>query len=129
MVFVALDEAEYQVPDVEGPTPHPMAMVPALRLLLLSRAEEGNVACLVELIHGILEGHLGSLLVVRPNPRRSIVEVGQEDSLGTVDHKEGCVASGLAGGHPQALENHGELRDPLSTKLDQPVEDPRLEAL
>ena len=29
MVFVALDKAEYQVPDIEGPTPHPMAVVPA----------------------------------------------------------------------------------------------------
>ena len=26
-VFVVLDEAEYQVPDVEGPTLHPMAVV------------------------------------------------------------------------------------------------------
>ena len=28
-VLVSLDEAEHQVPDVEGPTPHSMAMVPA----------------------------------------------------------------------------------------------------
>ena len=28
-VLVALDEAEHQVPDVEGPTPHSMAVVPA----------------------------------------------------------------------------------------------------
>ena len=88
MVFVALDKAEYQVPDVEGPTPHPMAVVPAQRLLVLSRAEEGNVVHLVKVIHGILEGRLGSLLVVHPDPRRSIIEVGREDSLGTVDHEE-----------------------------------------
>ena len=66
--FVALDEAEYQVPDVEGPTPHPMAVVPTQRLLVLSRAKEGNVTCLVELIHGIREGCLDSLLIVRPDP-------------------------------------------------------------
>ena len=27
-VLVALDEAEHQVPDVEGPSPHSMAVVP-----------------------------------------------------------------------------------------------------
>ena len=43
MVFVALDEVEYQVPDVEGPTPHSTA-VPAQRLLVLDRADEGDVA-------------------------------------------------------------------------------------
>jgi len=128
-VFVALDEAKYQVPDVVGSTPHPTAVVPAQRLLVLSQAEEGNIACLVELIHGILEGHLDSLLVVRPDPRRSIVEVGREDSLGTIDHEEGCVAGGLNGHRPQALEHHREHHDPSSTKLVQPVEDPRLEAL
>ena len=34
-VLVALDEAEHLVPDVEGPTPHSTAVVPAQRLLLL----------------------------------------------------------------------------------------------
>ena len=99
-VFVALDEAEYQIPDIEGPTPHPTAVVPAQRLLVLSRAEEGNVVRLVELIHGILEGCLGSLLVVRPDPRCSIVKVDREDSLETIDHEEGCVDSGPPRGHP-----------------------------
>ena len=35
IVFVALDEVEYQVPDVEGLTPHSMAVVPAQFLLVL----------------------------------------------------------------------------------------------
>jgi len=83
----------------------------------------------IELIHGVPEGCLGSLLVVCPDPRCSIVEVSQEDSLGTIDHEEGCVASGLARGRPQTLEHHGKFRNPSSTKLAQPVEDPRLEAL
>ena len=43
VVLVALDKAEYQVRDVEGLTPHSTAMVPALRLLVLGQAEEGNV--------------------------------------------------------------------------------------
>ena len=94
VVFVALDKVEHQVLDVEGLTPYPMAVVPAQRLLVLGRAEEGNVVHFIKLIHGILEGHLGSLLVVRPNPRRSIVEVNREDSLGTINHEEGCVAGG-----------------------------------
>ena len=34
-VLVALDEAEQQVPDVEGPTPHSMAVVLVQRLLVL----------------------------------------------------------------------------------------------
>ena len=34
-VFVALDEAEHQVPDVEGPTPHSTAVVPMPCLLIL----------------------------------------------------------------------------------------------
>ena len=129
VVLVALDEAEHQVPDVEGPTPHPTAMVLAQCLLVLGRAEEGNVTRFIELIHGVLEGCLGSLLIVRPDPWRSIVEVSQEDSLGTIDHEEWRLAGGLARGHPQALKHHGKLHDTSSAKLVQPVEDPRFEAL
>ena len=33
-VLFALDEREHQVPDVEGSTPHSMAVVPAQRLLV-----------------------------------------------------------------------------------------------
>ena len=83
----------------------------------------------IQLVHGVLKGRLSSLLVVRPNPRRFAIEVGQKDSLETIDHEEGCVAGGPAGGRPQAPEHRGELRDPSSAKLVQPVEDPRLEAL
>ena len=73
--------------------------------------------------------HLGSLFIIRPDPWHYIVEVRREDSLGTIDHEEWRVASGLARGRPQALEHHGKLRDPLSAKLVQLVEDPRLEVL
>ena len=76
-VFVALDEVEDQVSDVEGPTPHSTVVVPAQRLLVP-----------IQLVHGILEECLGSLIVIRPNPWRSIVKVGQEDSLRTTDHEE-----------------------------------------
>ena len=34
-VLATLDKAEYQVSDVEGPTPHLMAVVPAQHLLVL----------------------------------------------------------------------------------------------
>ena len=37
-VFVALDEVEYQVPDIEGPTPHSTVVLPMQRLLVLSGA-------------------------------------------------------------------------------------------
>ena len=47
VVLVALDEAEQQVPDVEGLTPQSMAVVPAQCLLVLGRAEEGDVACFI----------------------------------------------------------------------------------
>ena len=43
-VLVALDEAKHQVLDIEGLPPHSTAMVPAQRLLVLGRAEEGNIA-------------------------------------------------------------------------------------
>ena len=44
VVLVALDEVEDQVSDVEGPTPHSMVVVLSQRLLVLSQAEEGDVA-------------------------------------------------------------------------------------
>ena len=66
-------------------------------MLVLGRAEEGNVMRFIELIHGVFEGCLGSLLIVCSDPRCSIVEVGWEDSLRTIDHEEGCVTGGLAG--------------------------------
>ena len=43
-MLVALHEAENKVPDVEGSVPHPSAMVPSQRLLVLGRTEEGDVA-------------------------------------------------------------------------------------
>ena len=98
-------------------------------MLVLGQAEEGNVARFIQLVHGVLEGSLGSLFVVRPDPWHSIVEVGREDSLGTIDHEEWCVAGGLARSRPQALEHREKLYDPSSTQLIQPVEDPRLEVL
>ena len=43
-ILVALYKAEDEVPDIEGSVPHPSAMVPSQRLLVLSRMEEGDVA-------------------------------------------------------------------------------------
>ena len=63
VVLVALDEAEHQVLDAKGPTLHSTAMVPTQCLLILDRAEEGNVACFIKLIHGVIQRRLGSLLV------------------------------------------------------------------
>ena len=97
VVPVALDEAEHLVLDVEGPTLHSMAMVLAQRLLVFGRTKDGNVTRFIQLVHGILEGCLGSLFIVRPDPRRSIIEVNREDSLGTVDHEEWHVAGGPVG--------------------------------
>ena len=42
-VFVALYEVEDKVPNVEGLVPHPSAMVPSQRLLILGQTEEGDV--------------------------------------------------------------------------------------
>ena len=46
-VLVALHEAKNQVPDVEGLVPHPSVVVPSQRLLVLGRAEEGDVTCFI----------------------------------------------------------------------------------
>ena len=80
-VLVALDEAEDQILNVEGSAPHSSAMVPSQRLLVLGRAEEGDVARFVQLVHDILVGHPGSLFIVRPKPWHSIVDVSWEDGL------------------------------------------------
>ena len=69
------------------------------------------------------------MFVVCPDPRRSIIEVSWEDSLGTIDHEEWHVASGPTGGCPQAPEHRRKLGDLACAKLVQPIEDPRLEAL
>ena len=55
------------------------------------------------------------MLIVHPDPWCPIVEVGQEDSLRTIDHEEWCVAGGPARGRPQALEHRVNLRDPSIT--------------
>ena len=96
MVIVALYEVEDQVPDVEGLAPHSSVVVPSQRLLVLGRAEEGDVMHFVKLVHGVLERCLGSLFVVRLDPWCSIVKVGWEDGLRTVDHEERHVADGSA---------------------------------
>ena len=91
-------------------------MVPSQRLLVFGRAEDGNVTHFIQLVHGVLEGCLSSLFIVRPDPWRSIVEVSWEDSLRTIDHEDWCIAG-------------GKLCDPSSAKLVQPLKDPRHEAL
>ena len=47
IVLVALHEVENKVTDVEGSVSHPSAVVPSQRLLVLARAEEGNVASFI----------------------------------------------------------------------------------
>ena len=42
-VIVALHKTEDEVSDVEGSTPHSSAVVPSQRLLVLGRAEEGDI--------------------------------------------------------------------------------------
>ena len=80
----------------------------------------------IQLVHDVLEGCLGPLFVVRPDPWCSIVEVGREDGLETIDHEAQRVASVPAGCCPQALEHRGKFYDPSYAKLVQPIEDPRL---
>ena len=46
-VLVALYEAEDKVPNVEGSVPYPSSVVPSQRLLVLGRAEEGNVTSFI----------------------------------------------------------------------------------
>ena len=43
-VLVALDKVEHQVSDIEGPTLHSMAVVPAQRLLVFGQMEDGDIA-------------------------------------------------------------------------------------
>ena len=99
-VLAVLDEVEDQVSDVEGSTPHSLAMVPSQCLLLFGRVEEGDIPSFIPLVNGVLVGCLDSLFVVCPDPWRSIVEVGWEDGLKTVDHEERRVASGSTRGCP-----------------------------
>jgi len=73
-------------------------VVPAQRSLVLGRAEEGNVACFIELIHGVVEGRFGSLLIICPNTRHSIVEVSWEDHV--VHALDLPVRAGLRHGGP-----------------------------
>ena len=103
-VLITLHEAENKVPEVEGSVPHPSAVVPTQRLLVLGRTEEGDVASFIKLVHGVFVGCLGSLFVVCSDSWRSIVEVGWEDGLRTVDHEEGRVAGGSTRSCPEALE-------------------------
>ena len=129
VVLVALHEAEDQVPDVEGSAPHSSAVVLSQLLLELGRAEESDVACFVQLVHGVLVGCLGSLFIACSDSWRSVIEVHREDGLGTIDHEERCVAGGLSRNCPQALEHHREHGDPACAELVQPVEDLGFEAL
>jgi hypothetical protein len=95
-ILVALDKAQHKVTDAKGSSLHTTAVIPAQHLLVFSRAEESNIACLVELIHGILEAGFVTLLGVRLHPRCSILKVSGEHRLGTVGHEKGRVAGSSA---------------------------------
>ena len=48
---------------------------------------------------------------------RSIVKVGWEDGLGTIDHEEGHVTGGLIGSCPYSPEHRRELGEPACAEL------------
>ena len=77
----------------------------------------------------LFKGKNDPLFVVCSDSWCSIVKVRWENSLGGVDHEEGCVAGGPAGSCPQAPKHRRELGDPARVELVQLVEDPGLEAL
>ena len=74
-------------------------------------------------------GCLGPLFVVCSDSWCSIVKVRWENGLRTVDHEEGCVASGSARSCPQAPEYGRKLSEPARAEFVQPVENSRLKAL
>ena len=84
-------------PTLKARPPHSTVVVPTQYLLILGRAKEGDITCFILLVHGIFEGCLSSLFVIRPDPWCSIVEVSREDSFRAIDHEERCVAGGPAG--------------------------------
>ena len=59
-----LDPTQDQLPDTERPSSDVSGVVASQRLEVLCRVEESDVACLVELIDGVLERRLVALLVV-----------------------------------------------------------------
>jgi hypothetical protein len=67
------------------------------------------------------------LLVVRPDPGPSIVQVSREHRLRTVDLEEKGEAGRSTGGCPKASENREELGNPPLGELFQAIEDSRLE--
>ena len=83
----------------------------------------------IELVHGVLVGCLGPLFVICSDSWCSIVKVHWENGLGTVDHEEGCAASGSARSCPQAPEYGRKLSEPARAEFVQLVENIRLKAL
>ena len=74
-------------------------------------------------------GCLGPLFIVCSDSWCSVVKVCWEDGLGTIDHEEGCVDSGLARSCPQAPEYDRKLSEPAHAEFVQPVENSQLKAL
>jgi hypothetical protein len=53
-----------------------------------------------ELVHNVLKVFLGLQLFVCDYSGCPVVEVGRQECLGAINHKEGCVNRGPTGGHP-----------------------------
>ena len=50
-----LDASEDEVADLECPLPDVSTVIPAQHLLVFCQSEEGDIACFVDLIHGVFE--------------------------------------------------------------------------
>ena len=95
-ILLALHSLQHQVADVERVPPDAVLMVPTQRLLIFGRSQEHDIMCLIELVHGVLEGGVRPLFVVGIHPRRAIFQVGGQNGPRAVHHKEWREPGGTA---------------------------------
>ena len=105
--LVVLSKPQHQVPFVEVSAPDPLRLIPSQGLLVARRVEERHVSSLVHLVQRVFASSLVSLLLICLEPRRSVLQVSGEDSLGTIDQEERRKACGSARGCPQAPDDRG----------------------
>ena len=74
-------------------------MVPAESLLVMSRADDGHLAGLLEQVDCVLLSLLGSVAVKSLHSWGTVVEVGGQYYFSSVGQEEGCEPNGSIQGY------------------------------
>ena len=128
-VLCGLGPPEYEITNLEDPSPDFSFMVPTKSLLVASGADDGRLMSLLEQADRDLLSLRGSVLVEGLHSWGIVIEVRGQHYFSSVGQEERCERRGSVWGRSQALEDRWDLCNPSTVILIESVKDVGLESL